>query len=302
MLHHQNLKNMKNSLKSRKIFTITFFIVSGTILNCYSQQDPKNIAAGGSVILEYKYQSENPVSYLSVSKMIQTMDIQGQSMQNNVNSVLGCTIKTVDKQDKNLKLEVRIDTLGQFVDSPMGTSGRSVSEVQGKVFNIIIAPDGRGIDLSGAQQIVYSMESGETNMAQSFLEFFPFLPKTPVKTGETWNMVDTVSGKSATMSMKNVINSDNKLEGVENIDGIECARISSNLTGTMTIITQSQGMDIYIKGSFNGTGVVLFAIKEGYFIKQTGTTKMTGNIEISGPEAMSFPVIMDIDGVSEIKK
>ena len=288
---------MKNFLRKNLVFTGLLMMFSGICSLLYSQN------TGGTVKLEYNFPSDKSISYINVSKMVQVMDIQGQSMQNNVSSVLGCSIKSVDKQGKNLKLEVIIDTLGQFVDSPMGSSGRSINEIKGKVFNIIIAPDGRGIDLSAAEQIVYNVEgSGETNIAQSYLEFFPFLPANPVKIGETWNMVDTVSGKTASMSMKNVIHSDNKFEGIEKNDGVECARISSTLAGTMTIITQSQGMDIYITGSFTGARMVLFAIKEGYFISQTDTSKMTGNVDISGPQSMTFPIVMDITTVNEVKR
>jgi hypothetical protein len=68
----------------------------------------------------------------------------------------------------------------------------------------------------------------------------------------------------------------------------------------MTVV--NQGMDIFIKGPFSGTAEILFAVKEGYFIRQTVTTKMTGNMEITSPEAMSFPVVMDMTTVSEVKK
>jgi hypothetical protein len=63
--------------------------------------------------------------------------------------------------------------------------------------------------------------------------------------------------------------------------------------------TQSQGMDINTDGTFTGTRILYFAVKEGYFIKETSTTKMTGNIEISN-QNMSFPVVMDITSTNEI--
>ena len=65
--------------------------------------------------------------------------------------------------------------------------------------------------------------------------------------------------------------------------------------------TQSQGMEIRTSGPFTGTRVLLFAVKEGYLVKESVTTKMTGNIEIPD-QNMTFPVVMDITSVNQIVK
>jgi len=94
------------------------------------------------------------------------------------------------------------------------------------------------------------------------------------------------------------VESSNKFEGIENIDGIDCAKISATLSGSRKMTTQSQGMDILTNGPFTGTLVLLFAVKEGYLIKETVTTKMTGNVEIPS-QNMSFPVVMDITSINQ---
>ena len=278
-------------------------MVSGICSQGFSQNKSGETLPGGAIKLEYNYPSDKTISYLNVSKIIQVMDIQGQSIQANVNAVFGCTIKAIGKQERNLKLEIQTDTIGQLVDSPQGALGGSVKEVQGKVFNIIITPEGKVVDISEAEKIVYNIEGiGETNASQTFLDYFPVLPTGTVKPEDTWNSTDTVSGKTPAMSVKMVVNSNNKLEGIEKIDGIECARISSVLNGTRTVSTQTQGMDIYTTGSFTGTGTLFFAVKEGYFIRQIIITKMTGKMEITGPQNMSFPLVMDMTSVNEVKK
>jgi hypothetical protein len=83
---------------------------------------------------------------------------------------------------------------------------------------------------------------------------------------------------------------------------VECALISSTLSGKRSMATQSQGMDIFTSGPFTGTSTLLFGLREGYFLKHTVITKMTGNIDISGPENMTFPLIMDMTNVNEVKK
>ena len=103
------------------------------------------------------------------------------------------------------------------------------------------------------------------------------------------------------MSMKVIDNTVNKLEGVENMDGIECAKISSQHSGMWTMAVQSQGMDIIIKGPFTGTSECLFAVKEGYFVKNTSSTKMAGELELSS-QGMSMPIVIEMKSVNEVKK
>jgi hypothetical protein len=234
--------------------------------------------------------------------MAMIMDIQGQTMQTDVTSAFGCSVKSAGNQNNDLKLEITIDTLGQTTNSPMGAAGGAVQGIKGKSCSIIIGPDGKIVDLSGAAGLVYSIEgSGETNMSQTLSDFFMRLPENPVKTGDSWNLSDSVSAKSSTMSMKTIDNSVNKLEGFETVNGIECAKISSQHSGTMSMNVQNQGMDIFIKGPYTGTSECLFAVKEGYFIKLTSATKVNGNMEITSPQSMTFTVVIDMKGVNETK-
>jgi len=258
--------------------------------------------AGGTVSLVYNYPADNAIRYLTNSTMAQIMDIQGQTMQTDVNSALGCSVRSVGKQDNNLKLEILIDTLGQTTNSPMGYAGGAIQEVQGKIFNIVVTPEGKTVDISEAASLTFNVEgSGESNFAQYISEFFPVLPSKPVAVGDVWNLLDSITTKSTTITSKTVDNTVNKLEGIETLNGMECAKISTTHSGKMTMSIQSQGMDIYLAGPFTGTSECLFAIKEGYFIKQTSSTKMTGNLEIAS-QGMTLPIVIDSKAVNEIIK
>jgi hypothetical protein len=92
------------------------------------------------------------------------------------------------------------------------------------------------------------------------------------------------------------------MEGFENIDGTECAKISAILSGERVMDVNSQGMDIHIKGPFTGTATFFFSLKDGYFVKQIVNSKMNGEIEMTSPEAVTFPVVMDINAVNEVQK
>jgi hypothetical protein len=256
----------------------------------------------GPVKLEYNYPADKTIIYAGKSTMAQIMDIQGQTMQTDVNSAMDCSVKAMGKQDNNLKLAIVVDTLGQTTNSPMGSSGGAMQSVMGKPFNIIISPEGKPVDMSEATSLVYNVEgSGESNLSQSMSDFFPVLPSKPVAPGDVWNMSDSISTKSSAMTMKVVDNTVNKLEGFENSDGIECAKISSQHSGMWIMAIQSQGMDIFIKGPFTGTSECLFAVKEGYFIRNTSSTKMTGTLDITS-QGLSMPIVIEVKSVNELKK
>jgi len=258
--------------------------------------------AGGPVSLVYNYPADKAIRYLTNSTMAQIMDIQGQTMQTDVNSALGCSVRSVGKQESNLKLEILIDTLGQTTNSPMGYAGGAIQEVKGKTFNIVVTPEGKTVDISEAASLTFNVEgSGESNFAQNISKFFPVLPSKPVTVGEVWNLIDSITTKSTTITSKTVDSTVNKLEGIETVNGMECAKISTTHSGKMNMSIQAQGMDIYLAGPFTGTSECLFAIKEGYFIKQTSSTKMTGNLEIAS-QGMTLPIVIDSKAVNEIIK
>jgi len=256
----------------------------------------------GAVKIAYNYPADKAIRYLGTNVMTQIMDIQGQSMQVDVNSAFGCFVKSAGKQDNNLMIEIKVDTLGQTTNSPMGGSGGTIQDIKGKTFNIVISPEGKMVDISGASALVYTLEgSGESNMSQTFSDFFPVLPSKAVATGDTWNSTDSLTTKSPSMTMTTIDNSIHKLEGFETVNGIECAKISSQHSGKISMKVQNQGNDLFIKGPYTGTSEFLFAVKEGYFIKMTSATKVNGNLEMTSPQAMTFPIVLDMKSVNEMK-
>jgi hypothetical protein len=303
MSYYLKPKKMKNLVSARFFYAIALVIALTPDSITLSQNRPVDTPKAGSVILKYHFPADKAVKYLNVSKIVQTMDINGQSMLVNVSSVLGCSIKSVGDLDKNLKLEIKIDSMAQNIESPQGSAGGVIKEVRGKVFTMVLSPEGKEVDLTEAKKVIINVEgSGQTDAAQSFADYFPDLPSGSVNPGYTWTSTDTVDSKSSTMSMLMIIKSDNKLEGFENINGVDCAKISSVLAGTRSMLTQSQGMDIKTTGTFTGNGLLYFAPGEGYFIKQSVTTRLTGTIDITSPESMTFPLVMDMTSVNEIQK
>jgi hypothetical protein len=275
------------------IFASTAFIIN--ISEIPGTKDP--------VKLVYNFSEGKTISYYSATAISQAMDINGQTMNVMVDNSLAFKVKMIGKADENLKLEVTIDSLSMKIDSPNGSTGAKVKEVEGKKFNMLLSPRGKEIDVNEASKIEYSVEgSAGGNLSQSFANIFPDLPENPVNPGDTWTKNDSVISKSGTSKTSQVFQSSNKFEGIEKMNGIDCAKITSTITGTMQTNTQNQGMDIFYSGPFQGTVTLYFAVKEGYFLRQDVSTKMTGTIEISGPQSMTFPCVMETKGKIEAKK
>ena len=286
---------MKSQLIKSFISAGIIIVISGFCSGIIAQN------TGGAVKLAYKYPADKALRYLNNSTMVQVMDVQGQTMQTDVNSAFGCSVKSAGNVDNNLKLEFTVDTIGQTSNSPMGGSGGAVQGIKGKSCILVITPDGKVADMSGPAGLTYSIDgSGETNLSQTLGDFFPRLPENPVKTGDTWNLTDSILTTSPSITMKTVDMSVNKVEGFETVNGIECAKISRQHTGTMTMTVQNQGMDIFIKGPYTGTSEYLIAVKEGYLVKLTSATKLKGNLEISSM-GMEMPIGIEMKGITEIK-
>ena len=282
---------MKNQFM-KSIFSAGFLLLFSGISFTLSSQE---------VSLAYKYSDDKPVSYLYTSTMAQIMDMQGQTMQTDVNSAFGCSVRSAGMQGSNLVLEITADTLGQTTNSPMGGGGVSVADIKGKSCKIVLSPEGKVVDLSEAVAIKFVQSEGaESDLGQALYDFFPQMPEKPVKPGDNWNTTDSSTLKTATMTQTTITNTINKLEGIETIDGVECAKILKDATGTFIMSLQTQGMDINIRGPFTRTSECLVAVKEGLLVSQASSMKVTGDLDIASM-GMTMPITIQIKDATKIK-
>jgi hypothetical protein len=277
------------------IFTIVFS--TAFIINTHETPGSKD-----PVKLAYNFSEGKSTSYCSTTTITQAMDVNGQTMNVLINQNLAFKAKMLSKVNENFKLAITMDSLVSKVDTPNGVTGGKIKDVEGKTFNILLSPLGKELDTEEAAKIEYSIDGTPGgNLSQFFANVFPELPGKPVNTGDTWIRNDTVTNKSATSNTTQIIQSSNKFEGVEKINGIDCAKITSTINGTMQTTTQNQGMDILYKGPMSGTVTLYFAVKEGNFVRREISTKMTGTIDISGAQSMTFPVVMETNSKIEAK-
>lgn len=286
-----------SSFRSLKASLIIMSIAVSFTVN--SQNKP----AENGVKLVYKYSGNKSYKYLNVTKIVQSMDVGGQTMDVNVNSVLGCTVKSAGVKDNNLLLEVKIDSVLQVMDTPQGGAGGEITDAKGKTFSMVLSPVGKEIDVTGAKAITYNVEgSGQSDASQQFSGFFPDLPEGVVSPGYKWSSSDTLKTGTTENSNLMVVKSANTFDGYEEVNGIKCAKISTLVEGTRTTKTQTQGMDLFMTGPFTGTVTLYFNLEAGCFVKQIVKTRLVGKIDITGAQEMSFPMVMDTNSTNELLK
>ncbi len=180
---------MKQLFSFRSLKASLILISLAVTFTANSQNKP----AENGVKMVYKYSGNRSYKYLSMNKIVQSMDVGGQTMDVNVSSILGCTIKSAGVKESNLILDVKIDSVVQTMDSPQGGGGGEITDAKGKSFTMVLSPDGKELDVTGAKAITFSVEgSGQSDASQSFSDFFPDLPAGTVTPGYKWSDSDTL--------------------------------------------------------------------------------------------------------------
>jgi hypothetical protein len=291
----QNLMQMKRIYALSAFFTGILFVCTPTF--------PQNSKDLSNVNFTYRYPSERTIPYLHSTTIHEVMDIQGQSMNVDVSSNLACKIKSSGMLKNYLGLEIGIDSLVEVINSPQGMAGGIISETQGRIFHIVITPNGKTADVDEARRLSYNVEgSGKENMMSAFIDFFPLLPEGNVSPGYTWTSKDTIRTDSDMNAQVTIISSQYKFEGFEDLMGQHCAKFTSVNEGSTVMNNNAQGMEMKTTGNFTGNTVSYFSPEEGYFIKYETNSKLTGRMEMTSPDSYNFPVVVDIHRVSEVKK
>ncbi len=244
-------------------------------------------AAAAPVTLEYKMPSGQVLRYESREDSRQIMDVMGQVIETSSVSTSKFSFQAKGRQDKNFILGVTIDDITASINSMQGDMSPDMKPVIGKGFDMVLSPLGAAIDVSGAKALTYSSPDGVRNLSSGFKVFFPDLPDKRVNVGDSWPSRKTIEEQSDSVDLRIDIDSVNTLEAFEKIDGMDCARISSKLTGVISGTGSQQGMDLHFSGKLTGTDTWYFAVKEGLYVKSKGESSSDIAIEASG---MTIPM------------
>jgi hypothetical protein len=251
-----------------------------------AQQDP-----GTAVTLAYQFPEGKTISYRQASTEKQYMQINGQDMNTLTQSSLEFSAKSKGMKESNFGLGVTIDAMKISVQGPQGDLAPDLSQILGKSFEMTLSRLGKEVDTSGAAAIKYQLgPAGSRDLSSSFQAFFPDLPDRPVKKGDTWPSQDTVTQKTGNGEI--LVNSKyvHTVDGFETVDGIECARIKTAITGSLTGNLEESGVGLTLDCKIEGTGIWYFAVKEGILVKADNKGSFTGVITAGEPANLSIPL------------
>jgi len=292
----------KQDLKTCLVF-IPIVIVIGLLAGCAAKTadpwgDPKT-----GLILQYRMAENQVLKYQTSGEQTQNMEIMGQSIDTQSSSESGFSVKSKGLQEGNLLLGVTIDSMSINISSPQGDLSPDMSTVLGKSFDMTLSPLGKELDVSGAESIQYDMgAAGTRSIESSFQAAFPDLAGKPVKIGDTWTSTDTITEKTEEIEVRINFESVNTLEGFETVDGMECVKVTADVTGTVEGKGEQMGMQLAIEGQVQGKGTWYFAFKEGIFVKDTTTISTDATISTSGAQAMTIPMTQEMKMETKLVK
>jgi len=249
----------KTALKKTLMTVAAVALILGAGAAIPSSAAPQG--AGKTVTLEYKLAADKSLNYLNSSEEAQVMEVQGQSVNTETKGTSKFTFKGKGLKDKNLLLGVTINDMAIAVTSVQGDMSPDLTSIKGKGFDMVLSPTGQELDVSGAEAITYDIAGESRNLSSGFKMFFPDLPGKPVKVGDTWPSTAGIEEKTGSMAIRMDFQNVNTLEGFETVDGMECARISTQVTGTITGTGNQGGMDLTFSGTTKGKDVWYFAVK-----------------------------------------
>jgi hypothetical protein len=278
-----------NGLSSRLVFALILsaaVVLSGCAAKKALWGDPQK-----GLILTYRMTEGQELQYASSSDFAQNLEISGQQMQVNSERTLSFSVKQKGMKGGNHVLGVTIDSMELTIDSPQGGLSPDMSGVVGKSFDMTLSSLGKEAGLSGAKQIKYSVGmQGERNIASEFEAVFPDLAAEPLKVGGTWTTRDTIRVEDGASKITITLKSLNTLVGYETVMGMECAKISSDVTGAMEGEGEQGGQPLVFGGEVTGDDTWYFAYKEGLFVKNASNGAVEGEITVGGPGGMVIPM------------
>lgn len=247
------------------------------------------VKSPAGLVLEYKMPDGQVLKYEEKQEAREVGEVMGQTRESVSIATSALSFRAKGLRGKDYLLGVTIDDMTLNITNAGGDLSPDLTPVRGKSFDMTLSPLGIEVDVSAAEAITFEMVTGTRSVASGFKVFFPDLPTQAVKVGDSWPSNAVVEDKAGMTEIRLEFQSVNTLEGFETVDGIECARISSKLTGTISGTGSQEGADLLFGGTIGGTDVWYFAVKEGVYVKSTSDSVTEMTISVTGPMTLTIP-------------
>lgn len=283
-------------------FAIPVILITGIAIlaGCAAKKntwgDPKT-----GMTLEYKMPDQKDLRYDQSTEYTQGMEVRGQTIDLTANSRNKFTMAPQGMKNGNYKLNVTIDTMFIEINSPRGKIEADMSNVIGKNFDFIVSSKGKELDYAGAKDLKYALGAQEElSIASNFQTVFPNLPEKPIKVGESWNSIDTLTEESGGGYLRIITHLTNNFEGIETYMGYDCIKIHTTYSGILEGSSETQGIELNTTGTITGNDTWYFAYKEGLFLKMISEGIANSMTLAKGDEEIEIPSTRDFGMVTEL--
>ncbi len=284
-------KNKYHVCLLTSLATLIILLVIGCAANKAFWGNPKS-----GLILQYRLSEGQVLKYQTSSDFIQTLEIMGNTMEVESTQLLTFSLKCTGQEEDHYDIGVTIDTMFFNIFSPQGDFAADMGEVMGKSFNMTVSILGKEKNLIGVDEIQYDLASeGKRSIRSEFENFFPDMVEKPLKIGDSWESAWHSTEKSESGETRFEFKSINVLEGYEIVNGMDCARLTAKLTGSLEGTGEQQGMDLVTEAEIEGTIVWYFAYQKGILVQSKTSGIGEGTISASGAQNMNIPMVREFE-------
>jgi hypothetical protein len=275
---------------SRAGLTVALIGAAALILaGCAAKTAVVESAPAPGIVLQYKMPAGQVLRYSEVGEVKESGEVMGQTIESVTKAESAFSFRAKGAKEGNHLLEATIENMTIQIRSMQGELSPDLTPVIGKSFDMVLSPLGTEVDVSGAESIQYEFMGSTRNLASGFKIFFPDLPEKPVEIGDTWPSNFTIADKNETTDIRIEMQGVCTLDGFETVDGMECARIKSEYTGTIQGTGNQQGAELYFSGNAKGSDIWHFAVKEGLYVKSASDVVNELVIDVVGPQNLTIP-------------
>jgi hypothetical protein len=243
------------------------------------------------VVLKYQMPKNESLQYQLTSEFNQTMEVKGQSFEIKSDDIRLISVLSSGMKGDHYSLDITIDSMDIQISVAERELRPDLSEAIGKSFNMSLSRHGREKNLPDGKTIQYEVMPGEKeSIIDGFQAMFPDLPGRRVNIGDTWMSIDTVGGESSRGVISIILESKNTLVGLDTVNGLPCAKIKADVSGTLESTGAQLGMELTSTADIAGQDLWYFAFEEGVFVKSESNGSGEGTIIGSGVEEVEIPM------------
>ncbi|NOZ61005.1 MAG: hypothetical protein GXO74_04945 [Calditrichaeota bacterium] len=287
---------MKSSKSLRTILGVLFILLVFSIMLACAGKKPAWGDEKTGFILTYRFPADQVLKYETNQTQKMTQEMMGQSIDVNskMYSVTFLKGAGIDEQ-KNFLVKIGFDTLSMATKARGQNIKPDVSKIVGHEFNMTLSPQGKKLAFNDPESLKISFGPmvGSRGAEDFFRNPLPVLPAQPVKFGATWTDTDSTKMKQAGMDISVRSKTVNTLEKLEVLDGIECLKVTSKITGSLEGSGSQMGADIDFEGDLDGSATWYFDFRNGKLVQSENSMQMDGTVTVSGPQNMTIPMTQE---------